>query len=277
MLLLERARATLRARLAGRAPGSLPAAEASALLDLALLAGDAPIAGELRAAALAAPPAAAAAAAAEAPPPPPPAVPPPAAVAPLLRQRASALQRALLLQPAAGSPAGGGAAAPPPPPRRRSELLRDVFSLVGELREGGLAMNDALAAGNLELDGTGKTVEGNAAAVERAGAALQREHGRAWRHACTLCGILTWGVLAFFVAYAAIRLLPRPPRAAAVAAAGAPPAKAAAAPPPPPQPPALPPGGAEEPRVSYLVEPTAGVFASAGEGLPAGAEGGSAQ
>jgi hypothetical protein len=219
MFLLERARATLRVRLGGRAPGSVPPSEASSLLHLALLCGDAAAAAALRGAALTPfEEAAAARAASPAPPlaPPPPPPPPPRAPAapPLLQRRAAALQRALLL-PAAASPPPAAAL------RRRSALLRDVSALLCELREGGLAMNDALAAGNVELDGAGEAVEGNLAAVERANAALQREDTRAWRHVCVLCSWILWAVLAFFGAYVAVRVLPRPPP------------RAPAAPPPP--------------------------------------------
>jgi hypothetical protein len=219
MVLLERARATLRSRLGDRAPSELPRGEAIALLDVALLAGEGEAVSALRAAL-------APSAVAPPPPPPPPAPTPAPAPAPeppppppppsALRANIVELRRALLQRP-------GGVAARSPSPatsreRRRSELLRDVFALISELREGGSAMNDALQAGNAELDDTGAAVEGNVEAVARANAALQREDARAWRHACALCAWVTWAVLAFFAAYVAIRVLPRPPRLPSAAA-----------------------------------------------------------
>jgi hypothetical protein len=210
-------------RLRGRAVASLGHREAAELLELALY-SCAP-AGEVRA--LSARVQATAAAAPQGAPQPPQLPSPPrqqplpvvvlpsAAPAPALPLAGvAALRQALLSQSAASAAAAQRASSAGQPAAalaaEHAALDEEIAGLVGALKQGGLATNDTLATGNAALGATTALAERNLAAVGAAASELSAGDRRFLGYTCSLVGVLLQGIAAFLVAYAVIRVLPRP-------------------------------------------------------------------
>jgi hypothetical protein len=101
-------------------------------------------------------------------------------------------------------------AAPVSEHAERAQLETEVSGLLKELREGSLALHQSLISGNKALDDTGAKVEQTLDSLTNANTALVKEHQRTMGNLCKMCSLLLTGAFAFFCAYAAIRLLPKP-------------------------------------------------------------------
>lgn len=126
---------------------------------------------------------------------------------PASRQGSGSDARAALLggrrtATAPGEDADGGSAA------TREALLADMEHMTGELRQAAHHVLEQLQADNAALDGIGEGMEANVAATQAANARLKSESWGALLSLCSTFTTLTFGVLVFFVAYMAIKIVP---------------------------------------------------------------------
>ena len=147
------------------------------------------------------------------PPPRPPLPPPPRPVS----SSVTALDALLRGRAAAGGTRVGSAAAAAADADDEAAIESQISGLLAQLRAEGEELNASIGQSNKVIDDVGARVEDNLGAVFVENARLHSIANEMSGLPCKVCALLALGIAFFFFAYAAIRLLPKPPpRAAAI-------------------------------------------------------------